>query len=74
MDEWAVRGAVMKTGLGGEKVRVRGVGRGGEDEEEGRGGQHERKGKLGYAERRADERLGESGERWRRQREANGRK
>lgn len=25
MDEWAVRGAVMKTGLGGEKVRVRGV-------------------------------------------------
>lgn len=25
MDEWAVRGAVMKTGLGGEKVRVKGV-------------------------------------------------
>lgn len=25
MDEWAVRGTVMKTGLGGEKVRVKGV-------------------------------------------------
>lgn len=46
MDEWAVKGAVMKTGLGGEKVRVR-----------GRcvlGGQHEREEKVGYAEGRTD--------------------
>lgn len=43
MDEWAVRGAVMKTGLGGEKVRVKGVGE-----------QHERKGKVGYAERKTE--------------------
>lgn len=42
MDEWAVRRAIMKTGLGGEKVRVKGIGE-----------QHERKGKVGYAERKA---------------------
>ena len=43
MDEWAVRGAVMKTGLGGEKVRVKGVRQ-----------QHERNRKVGYAERRTE--------------------
>lgn len=56
MDEWAVRGAVMKTGLGGKKVRVKGIGE-----------QHERKGKVGYAERRTE--IEKSSERWKKQRE-----
>jgi len=43
MDEWAVRGTVMKTGLGGEKVSVRGVWE--REREKGGGGTTWKKGK-----------------------------
>lgn len=62
MDEWAVRRAVMKTGLGGKKVRIRGgVG----------GNMKERESRVC---RKKGREIEKSNERWRRQREQDGEK